>query len=169
MARDPELDQPIVAPAPSAEAGKPNVVDEEPDAYDAGQVDVKYWIACLEDAERAERDWRARGLEIIQIYRNESKNARTGKTSTGTVTFNILYANTEVMLPAVYQKPPQPVVRSRFATVSEPKPPMMPPPPPVGLPPSPEGMGAAPPPGGGEPAPPAGLPPGSVPPNGGLM
>jgi hypothetical protein len=168
MARDPELDQPIVAQPGSAEAGKPNVVDEPPatDAYDAGGVDVKYWIACLEDAERAERDWRARGREIIQIYRNENKNVRTGKNSLGTVTFNILFANTEVMLPAVYQKPPAPVVRSRFINVSEPQlPPQQPPPPPGGLeaaPPVPGGEGPAPPP------PSAGPPPGPLPPNGGM-
>ena len=37
--------------------------------------------------------------------------------------FNILYANTEVMLPAAYSKPPDPVVKSRFVKKSPPDPP----------------------------------------------
>src|SRR4029434_1343119 len=111
----------------SVEAGKPDVQevdDADPQAVEA--VDKKYWIACMEDAERAERPWRERGREIIQIYRNETRNARTGKLSAGPVTFNILYANTEVMLPNVYAKPPTPVVRSRFTKVAQPTLPPMP-------------------------------------------
>lgn len=90
------------------------------------EVDKRYWLACLSDAERAEEKWRQRGRDIISIYRNESKNVKTGKPGAGNVTFNILYANTEVMLSAIYQKPPQPVVRSRFTSVPTP---LIPPPP----------------------------------------
>ncbi|HEV2928638.1 MAG TPA: hypothetical protein VGW74_08095 [Propionibacteriaceae bacterium] len=170
MAQDPEITQTTVTP-PSPEGNKPNEV-RLPEATDPSvpkaelPVDNTYWIACLEDAERAERDWRARAREIVQIYRNETRNARTGRLSPGPITFNILYANTEVMLPAIYQKPPDPVVRSRFTKVAEPVPPPMPPMPPL-LPPQgapPAAMGAPPPPG-----PPAGqvplpLPPGVPPP-----
>jgi hypothetical protein len=167
MARDPQLDQPIVAQTRSAEAGKPERQDDIRDsggydsANDPKDIDKSYWLACLEDAERAERPWRERGREIIQIYRNETRNYRTGKLSNGPVTFNILYANTEVMLPAVYQKPPEPVVRSRFTSVAEqpPLPPMGPLPglgpaaPPPGLPPSPQDLG------GPGPLSPGGFPP----------
>lgn len=171
MAQDPDLTIPP-PPTQSAEAGKP---DKQEIGYeqqtDAGleEVDKSYWLACLEDAERAERPWRERGREIVQIYRNETRNSRTGKITAGPVTFNILYANTEVMLPAVYQKPPKPVVRSRFTAIPEP---MMPPP----MPPAPPGMpppGMMPPPGGpppggemGPPAPPAAPPPAGIPPAG---
>src|SRR3954468_7456465 len=110
MARDPELEQPIVAPIQSAEAGKADKQDAaDSDSYGSGldptEVDKSYWIACLEDAERAERPWPGRGRHIVQIYRNETRNHRTGKLSPGPVTFNILFANTEVLGPAVYSKP----------------------------------------------------------------
>jgi hypothetical protein len=140
MARDPEITQ---APGPmveSAEIGKPNVAETGyDDPYSGAQydepIDKAYWIACLSDAERAEETWRKRARDIIQIYRNEGKSQRTGKSLTGDVIFNILYANTEVMTGAVYQKPPKPVVRSRFTSAAEPPPPMMPPMmPPMGMP-----------------------------------
>ena len=155
MATDPDLEAPTVNPARSAEAGKPGVVDVEPesDGYegaDPAEIDRQYWISCLEDAERAERDWRARAREVVQIYRNEGRAGRSNKLISGPVTYNILYANTEVMLPAVYQRPPQPVVRSRFVKtqspgmmVQPPMPPMMPGMPPMGMPPGPP-MGAPP-------------------------
>ena len=72
---------------------------------------MPYWLSCLEDAERAERDWRTRGREIVEIYRNEGRMGRLGKLGAGPVTFNILFSNTEIMLPAIYSKPPTPVVR----------------------------------------------------------
>ena len=37
------------------------------DPYD---VDTSFWEKALADAERAEKDWRARGREIVQIYNN---------------------------------------------------------------------------------------------------
>ena len=158
MAQDPAIVTPTVAPTISAEIGKPDVQDQA--AY-GPEPDSQYWLQCLADAERAEQDFRRRGREIIQIYRNEGKNTRNGRTQSAGIYFNILYSNTEVMLPAVYMKPPDPVVRSRF-TQPPPPPPMMPPMlpgmmPPMGLPP---GMGPpmVGPPGAAPPAP-GGLPP----------
>src|SRR6185295_18360240 len=109
---------------------------------------------------------RSRGREIVQIYRGDIPITRpkTGRSGNRTgyngpqnsSTFNILYANTEVMLPAAYSKPPDPVVRSRFVKKSAV--PQPPPPPPIipggfGLPPQSPGMGAGPP---GAPPPPMG-------------
>jgi hypothetical protein len=137
MATDYEITRPNVD-APPADVGKPDVQPAENDPYaGVGDVDKQYWISCLDDSERTEQLWRQRGREIIQIYRNES-SAGKGKKQSDT-TFNILYSNTEVMAPAVYQKPPKPMVRSRFTSVEKPPmpPPMMP-----GLmgPPGPPGM-----------------------------
>jgi len=153
-------------------------------------VDPKYWLRCLEDAERAESVWRKRGREIVALYRNEHGSSGTGKSRKGTnkVTFNILYANTETMLPAIYQKPPEPIVRARFSSPSmetPPPPPMMPagplpgtlgpPMPPTGLPPElaptdpglgpqPEPVGQPGLPGAGAPEPVPGMAPPPVPP-----
>ena len=151
---------------------------------DPTDVDTSFWEKALADAERAERDWRTRGREIVQIYRGDIPITRpkVGKSNSASYssrqgtssTFNILYANTEVMLPAAYAKPPDPVVRARFvkkSAVPAPPPPppiipgMMQPPPglgpplPPGVPPPPmgppqQGPGVAPAmPGGGPPPP----------------
>jgi hypothetical protein len=174
MAQDPALKPEPVTAGPPGRPDQQDVASTAPaDDYAANsEVDKKYWLDCLDDAERAESDWRRRGREIIQIYRNENRSTKTGKWSAGTITFNILYANTEVMLPAVYQKPPEPVVRSRFTKVATP-PPMPPPgmglpgmPPPAGLPPPGPPGGNMLPPGGPAPMlPPEGppqLPPGGM-------
>ena len=104
----------------SAAAGKPDRTDvaaTTPDsATEPQEVDLKYWLQCLDDAERAEKNWRIRGREIVTVYRNEATNvqARAKKANSGTRSYNILYANTETMLPAIYQQPPKPVVRARY-------------------------------------------------------
>jgi hypothetical protein len=165
MAQDPDLEHPPIPPEPP---GRPDEADPAATATDPALdpqgIDKAYWLDCLADAERAEQNWRQRGREIVGIYRNEARASKRAVIGPGPVTFNILFANTEVMLPAVYQKPPEPVVRSRFTKVSMPPPmppPMMPPmapPPPMGAPPS-NGVAAPPPPPAGAP-PPAGPVPG---------
>ena len=145
-----------------------------------GEVDTSFWERALSDCERAERNWRIRGREIVQMYRGDipisrPRASKTGRTSTyfgpqNSSNFNILFANTEVMLPAVYAKPPDPVVRSRFVkkSAAPPMPPpmpmippmMAPPPPPGAVPPGePSAMG-----GPGGPPPPMAPPGGPMPP-----
>lgn len=144
MARDPDIERPDFPAVPPAESGKPDRQDVDAKAPEDSEpeVDAKYWLQCLDDAERAESDWRKRGREIIQIYRNDtgsSTSTTKGRSKGGRVTFNILYANTETMLPAIYTKPPEPIVRARFTNPDNPfQPPMpgaIPPPagPPAGL------------------------------------
>ena len=117
MAVDPDLKPQPTEPS-QAETGKPNAAPPE-DRENTGadrEVDRKYWEQCLSDAERAEQNWRRRGREIVGIYRNEgpgTSSPRSAKNAGGQH-FNILYPNTEVMLPAIYAKAPTPVVRSRF-------------------------------------------------------
>src|SRR5262245_40780128 len=99
MPQDPDITNPLVAQPVSADTGRPdqpNVPLTDVPAQDAGtspdKIDKQYWIACLEDAERAERDWRQRAKDILEIYRNEGRN-KSGKLTNGPVTFNILFAN----------------------------------------------------------------------------
>ena len=56
---------------------KPDVAGDDA-AYgpDPKEVDTAHWERALSDAERAERDWRTRGREIIQIYRGDIPIAR---------------------------------------------------------------------------------------------
>ena len=139
MAVDIEVTKPLVAPTVSAEIGDPTKQDV---GYGPDQVDRAYWERCLADAERAEQKWRQRGREIIKIYRNDGTTTSLGKKKANSeVHFNVLFANTEVMQPAIYSQPPQPVVRSRFVKKSSPPQPLMPPPmmpggPPMGGPPT---------------------------------
>ena len=179
---------PGIAPV-SPEADRPDAPPAVPDATtDPKDIDLGWWERALSDAERAERNWRARGRDIVQIYRGDIPitRPRSGKYNASSTygtrqdqasAFNILYANTEVMLPATYAKPPDPVVRSRFIKkTADPIQPPPPPPPPGVAPPgmAPPGMGppgAPPPPGvpmppSGPPGAPVGLPgaPGSPPP-----
>jgi hypothetical protein len=157
----------------SPEASRPDIPDNAAATTTVpGDVDTSFWERALSDCERAERNWRVRGREIVQMYRGDlpisrPKASRAGRTSTyygpqQSSNFNILYANTEVMLPAAYSQPPDPVVKSRFvkkSAVPAPPPPppmvMMQPPPPPGMggPPSPLLPGAGPP---GVPPPPMG-------------
>ena len=155
-------ERPTGADIRSPEGDDPNKPDVA--ATDAYDVDTSFWEKALADAERAEKDWRTRGREIVQIYRGDIPITRpkTGKSGSASYasrvnqssTFNILYANTEVMLPAAYAKPPDPVVRSRFVKKSAV--PAPPPPPPI----IPGGFGLPPP---GMSGPP-GMPPGAGPP-----
>jgi hypothetical protein len=155
-------ERPPGADSISPEGDSPDRPEVAASTTDPMAVDTSFWERALSDAERAEKDWRTRGREIIQIYRGDipitrPKAAKSGSSvsyssrQANSSTFNILYANTEVMLPAAYSKPPDPVVRSRFVKKSA-MPPM--PPPPMMMP----GMSpGAPPPGAGP------LPPGAGP------
>ena len=175
------LDHPVVAPTVSAEVGKPDVPPVVPAEQDGmePEIDKAYWERCLADAERAEHDFRQRGREIIKIYRNDGSSVPlTGnKRKNDSIVFNILFSNTEVMLPNIYAIPPTPVVRSRFVKKSSPPIPMPPPMPPAGPPAMAPGMGVPPPevpPAGGVPgmetgmAPPPMAPP-MMPPPGAAM
>lgn len=175
VARDPEITKPDVPTPPSPEIGKPDAAPDE--GGQQREVDRAYWERCLADAERAEQNWRRRGREIVQIYRNEGPGTQSPKSAknAGGQHYNILFANTEVMLPALYTQPPTPVVRSRYIQARK----MIPVPPPMGpmgMPPmgAPPGMpgGMTPPPGAPagvptapQPPVPEGMPAGAMPPD----
>ena len=158
----PKVFQPL-----SAEIGKPDRVDLPQDDSQQddpiAEVDREFWEKALADAERAEKDWRARGREIIRIYRNDGYYTQAGKKALNKdIVFNVLFSNTEVMLPNIYATPPKPVVKSRFVRKSEPVEPPPPPPPFPGLPPMGGPTPMEGPPTGAPPpeAPPLGAPPG---------
>lgn len=66
---------------------------------------VRRWLAELNIAHREERDWRKEGADLYAMYEGGRKKAHA---------FNVLWANTELLLPAVYNSTPQPDVRRRF-------------------------------------------------------
>lgn len=82
-------------------------------------IDVLAWIDRIAKARNKEQPWRDRAKKIISIYRDDSSLTdssyssprRDGDTE---YCFNILYANTETLLPALFSAPPKPDVRNRY-------------------------------------------------------
>ena len=79
-------------------AGDEKIPPTEPTAK------VKFWLTEIEAAKKREASWREDGDKIQQIYDGTNK----------AIPFNILYSNTETLLPAVYSAVPRPVVQRRF-------------------------------------------------------
>ena len=68
---------------------------------------VRLWKSAIEAADKEEQDWRKEGDEIVEIYRSASEQKKQQA-------FNILYSNTETLLPAIYNSTPQPDIRRRY-------------------------------------------------------
>ncbi|WP_185982663.1 hypothetical protein [Aureimonas mangrovi] len=68
------------------------------------------WTSRIDDAMSVEKDWRDKGKEAIGIYRAE----RQADGASGRGRFNMLFANTSILFPSMYQQPPQADVRRRF-------------------------------------------------------
>jgi hypothetical protein len=66
---------------------------------------VAYWVSEIAAAKKREKDWRKDGDRILKIYSGEKAD---------TTPFNILFSNTETLLPALYSAIPRPVVDRRF-------------------------------------------------------
>ena len=82
-------------------------MDEISDLMPREKSSARYWHRELELASDAERDWRKRAHSIIGLYRDE-------ETERASKRFNILWANTESLRPALYARTAKPDVRRRF-------------------------------------------------------
>jgi len=71
----------------------------------AASEEVQSWLDEIKDAKKREDDFRKDGERVLKIYGAE-KNDSTP--------FNILFSNTETLLPALYSAVPRPVVNRRF-------------------------------------------------------
>jgi hypothetical protein len=99
-----------------------NAVDGEsaPEAFD-----VQSWLDRITKARNKEQSWRDRAKKIINIYRDDKSLSDSTSTSPrkdgdSEYCFNILYANTETLLPALFSAPPKPDVRNRYLTQNKP-------------------------------------------------
>ncbi|MDE0058684.1 MAG: hypothetical protein OXP07_11225 [Defluviicoccus sp.] len=68
---------------------------------------VRHWRGEIDRAGRAERDWMGRADKVVERYRAEKRQS-------GRRQVNILWANTEILKPAVYSQTPAPDVRRRY-------------------------------------------------------
>jgi len=66
---------------------------------------VKYWLNELDEAKKRDQDYHKEGARIIGIY--ECKDTQK-------VPFNILFSNTDTILPALYSAIPRPVIKQRY-------------------------------------------------------
>lgn len=66
---------------------------------------ASYWRDELQAADRRWRTFREQALRIQQIYEAAAQSQNT---------FNILYSNTETLLPSLYNATPRPVVQRRY-------------------------------------------------------
>lgn len=64
---------------------------------------AQWWLNEISSARKREKDFRKEGGRVLEIYSGEKETP-----------FNILYSNTETMLPALYSAVPRPVVQRRF-------------------------------------------------------
>lgn len=67
--------------------------------------DVESWLDEISDARKREKDFLDKGKEILDIYNGCYPDK---------IPYNVLYSNTETLLPALYSNTPRPVVRPRF-------------------------------------------------------
>lgn len=79
---------------------------------EARQGKAKFWLTQIERASTREKKWRTRGEKIVKRYRDEQQRAKSDKK------FNVLWANTELLKPAVFSRVPKADVRRRFKRVT---------------------------------------------------
>jgi hypothetical protein len=66
---------------------------------------VQFWLGEIAAARKHEKDFRQEGRRVNDIYSGKKKDS---------IPFNILYSNTETLIPALYNATPRPVVQRRF-------------------------------------------------------
>lgn len=66
---------------------------------------IRWWLGEIDMGKKREKDYRKEGDRVLQIYGGKKKDSTP---------FNILYSNTETLLPALYGAVPRPVVQRRF-------------------------------------------------------
>lgn len=90
-------------PLSASDIGLKSTIGEEDKAADSDEVIE--WLKELDASRKRERDFRREGNRIVSIYEGSKKEVTP---------FNILYSNTETLMPALYNSTPTPVVQRRF-------------------------------------------------------
>lgn len=77
----------------------------------ARSPEVKDWLDELAEAEKREKNFLKEGERVVKLYEADTTPMAE---SDGGNAYNILYANTETLSPALYNSIPRPVVQPRF-------------------------------------------------------
>jgi len=90
-------------------------MDENEDKPLDGPQQAKKWAKEIDLSKKRDEDYLKEGKTINKRYRNEAKAADRGSNSQGGASqqFNILWANTETICPALYAQSPRPDIRRR--------------------------------------------------------
>lgn len=80
-------------------------IETEAQAIAGGMSEVDIWLKKIKQDKEDEKDWREDAKWAIDIYEASAKSATA---------FNILHANTETVIPALYNSTPVPDVRRRY-------------------------------------------------------
>lgn len=80
-------------------------LDTRKEADATPQKAVRRWLLEIKLAQKREKNWREKARSTLKTYRGTDRKKNS---------FNILWANTEVLRPALYNSPPKPDVRRRF-------------------------------------------------------
>jgi hypothetical protein len=80
-------------------------LDTRAEAEKTPQEAVRRWLLEIRLAEKREKLWREKAKKTLEAYRGKDRRKNS---------FNILWSNTEVLRPALYNSPPKPDVRRRF-------------------------------------------------------
>lgn len=94
------------------------------EALKIGGKDAGYWqmwMGALDARSKGpEGDWRKLGDDVIRVYRSQREQGSADRTPTKQTAFNVLYSNTETLLPALYNSLPIPDIRRRFGDPGKP-------------------------------------------------
>lgn len=81
---------------------------EKPEDAGKGEAgEVKRWLMELDLSDKVERPWRGKAKDALKRYRDDDGGRKTFQ-------FNILWSNTEVLRPNLYNSTPKADVRRRF-------------------------------------------------------
>lgn len=89
-------------------AAEPTVAEREETRKD-GEIAAK-WLKAIKRRRDSEKPWREQAQKVIKRYRDERD------IDSNVAKFAILWANTEVMKPAIFSRMPVPDVRRRYLT-----------------------------------------------------
>jgi hypothetical protein len=87
-------------------------IEDKSDVEKGSDGVVKRWMLEIAAADKAEKDWRKTAEEAINIFHSDSTSSSYSSSNKGT--FNILWANTETVRPALYNSAPKADVRRRY-------------------------------------------------------
>lgn len=73
---------------------------------------LTFWREQVIVAEHWSDTWRTRGHQIVDRYRDADRSVDTGSSNRHRTRYNILYSNTDTMLPVLYSEIPRPEVRA---------------------------------------------------------